>query len=155
MMRCMVDYSRKIEKTLKEPRALLQPTKSQPEPASTPAPGPSTVLAPTPSPGFITPPVSQPDPLLQEAILEINTEDIASLRTWEERGLGNLTTPTTETGTNIPGSLSRPGTVSYEVQRRKEERTKRKAEESISEFGSSEEEEEEDPISLDSDKEEY
>ena len=41
------------------------------------------------------------------------------------------------------------------MQRRKEERTKRKAEESISESGSLEEEEEEDPISLDSDDEEY
>ena len=57
--------------------------------------------------------------------------------------------------TNIPGSLSTPGTVSQEVQKRKEEQTKRKAEESISESGSSEEEEEEDPISLDSDDEEY
>ena len=40
------------------------------------------------------------------------------------------------------------------MQRRKEEQTKRKAEESISKFGSSEEEEEE-PISLDSDDDEY
>ena len=31
MMRCMVDYSLKMEKTLKELRALLQPTGSQPE----------------------------------------------------------------------------------------------------------------------------
>ena len=63
--------------------------------------------------------------------------------------------PTTETGKNIPGNLSTPRTVSLEVQRRKEERTKRKAEESISKSGSLEEEEEEDPVSLDSDDEEY
>ena len=36
MMRCMVDYSSKMEKTLKELRALLQPTESQPEPAEIP-----------------------------------------------------------------------------------------------------------------------
>ena len=41
------------------------------------------------------------------------------------------------------------------MQRRKEERTKRKAKESISESGSSEEEEQEDPVSLDSNDEEY
>ena len=83
MIRCMVDYSAKMEKTLKELRALLQPTGPQPEPASksTPAPGPKRVLVPTPSPGFVTPPIFQLDPLLQEAIPEINTEDIAFLRT--------------------------------------------------------------------------
>ena len=111
MMRYMVDYSSKMEKTLKEPRALLQPTGSQPELAATPAPGPSTVLAPTPGLGFVTPPISQPDPLLQEAIPEINTEDIASLRTWAEGGLENFTTPT-GMGTTVPGTLSTPGTVS-------------------------------------------
>ena len=154
-MRCMVDYSNKMEKTLKELCALLQPTRSQPEPAAIPASGPSTVPAPTPSPNFVTLPVSQLDPLLQEAIPEINTEDIASLRSWAEGGPGNFTTPTTETSTNIPGNLSTPGTVSQEVQRRKEKRTKRKAEESISEPGSEEEEEEEDPISFDSNDKEY
>ena len=92
---------------------------------------------------------------MQEAIPEINTEDIASLRSWVEGGPGNFTTPTTGTGTNIPSNLSTSRTVNQEVQRRKEERTKRKAEESINESGSSEEEEEEDPISLDSDNEEY
>ena len=155
MMRCMVDYSSKMEKTLKELRALLQPTGFQPESAATPAPGPSTVPTPTPSPSFVTPPVSQPDLLLQEAIPEINTEDIASLKSWAEGRPRNFTTPTIGTGTNFPGNLSTPGTVIQEVQRRKEERTKRKTEESISESGSSEEEEEEDPISLDSDNEEY
>ena len=122
MMRCMVDYSAKMEKTLKELCALLHPTRFQPELASTStlAPRPSTVPIPTPSPGFVTPPVSHPDPLLQEAIPEINTEDIASLRTWAEGGLENLSTPTTRTGTNIPGSLSTPRTVSQEAQRRTE-----------------------------------
>ena len=83
MMRCMVDYRAKMEKTLKVLCELLQPTGSQPEPASTstPAPRPDSVPIPTPSPSFITPLVSQSDPLLQEAIPEINTEDIASLRT--------------------------------------------------------------------------
>ena len=80
MMRCMVDYSSKMEKTLKELRAILQPTGSQLEPVATPAVGPSTVPASTPSSDFVTPPGSQPKPLLQEAILEINTDDIASLR---------------------------------------------------------------------------
>ena len=66
MMRCMVDYSTKMEKLLKELLALLQPTGSQPESASTsiPAPKPSSVPVPTPSPGFVTPSVAQPDPLL-------------------------------------------------------------------------------------------
>ena len=80
MMYCMVDYSSKMEKMLKELRVLLQPIGSQLEPAATPTPGPNIVPAPTPSPGFVTPSVSQPDLLLQEAISEINMEDIASLR---------------------------------------------------------------------------
>ena len=157
MMRCMVDYSVKMEKTLKELCAFLRPTGSQLESASTstPAPGPSSVPIPTPSPGFVTPPTPQPDPLLQEAIPEINTEDIASLRTWAEGGPENLNTPTTGTGTNVLGSLSTPRTVNEEAQRRTKERTKKKAEESISKSGSSEEEEEKDPISLSSDDEEY
>ena len=123
MMRCMVDYSTKMEKLLKKLRALLQPTGVQQEPASasTPAPGPSTVPTPTPNPGFVTPLVEQPDPLLQEAIPEINTEDIASLRTWAAGGLENLTTPTIGSqGTNIPGSLSTPRMISQEAQRRME-----------------------------------
>ena len=154
-MRCMVDYSSKMEKMLKQLRRILHPTGSQPEPAATPGVGPSTVPAPTPSLDFVTPPVTPPDPLLQEAIPEFNTEDIAYLRSWAEAGLGNFTTPTTGTSTNIPGNLSTSRTVSQEVQRRREERTKRKAEESISKSGSSEEEEEEDPVSLDSEYEEY
>ena len=155
MMRCMVDYNTKMEKTLKELRKILHPTGSQPEPEAIPSTGPSIVLAPTPSPDFVTLPVTQPDPLLQEAIPEINMEDIASLRSWAEAGPGNFMTPTTGTGTNIPGNLSTPGTVSQELQRRKEERTKKKAEESIIESGSSEEEEKDEPIFLDSDDEEY
>ena len=157
MMCCMVDYSAKMEKLRKELHALLQPTGSQSEPASTstPAPGPSLVPISTLSHGFVTPPTSQRDPLLQEAIPEINKEDIASLATWAEGGPENLTTPTTGTGTNIPGNLSTPGTVSQEAQQRTEERTKSKAEECISKSGSSEEEEEEDPISLSSNDKEY
>ena len=122
---------------------------------SHPTPGPSTVPAPTPSPSFVTPSVSQPDPLLQKAIPEINTKDIASLRSWVEGEPENFMTPTTETGTNIPGNLSTPRTVSQEVQRRKEERTKRKAEESISKSRSLEEEKEQDLISLDFDNKGY
>ena len=100
------------EKTLKELRALLHPTGAQPEPVGTPGAGPSLVPAPTPSPEFITPPVTQPDPLLQEPIPDINTEDLASLKSWAEAGPKNLTTSTTGTGTNIPGNLSMPGTIS-------------------------------------------
>ena len=155
MMRCMVDYGLKLEKTLKELCALLHPTGAQPEPVGTPGVGPSMVLAPTPSPEFVTPPATQPNPLLQEPIPEINTEELASLRSWAEAGPGILMTLTTGTGTNNPIDLSTPGTVSEEHQRRREECTKRKAEDSVSESGSSEEEEEESPVSLDSDNEEY
>ena len=83
MMRCMVESSTKMEEMLKALCELLHQPGSQPEPAftSTPALGRDSVPIPTPSPGFITPPISQPDPLLQEAIPEINTEDITSLRT--------------------------------------------------------------------------
>ena len=71
MMRCMVDYGLKLEKTLKELRALLHPTEAQPELVCTPGAGPSTVPAPTPSPEFVTPPATQPDPMLQEPIPKI------------------------------------------------------------------------------------
>ena len=93
MMRCMVDYGLKLEKTLKELCSLLHPTGAQPEPVGTPGAGPSTTLAPTPSPEFVTPrpefvtpPATQPDLLLQKPIPEINTEDLASLRNWVEAG---------------------------------------------------------------------
>ena len=79
MMRCTVDYGLKLEKTLKELRALFHPTGAQPDPVGTPGTGPSTAPAPIPSPEFVTPPVTQPDPLLQEPIPDINTEDLASL----------------------------------------------------------------------------
>ena len=111
-MRYMVDYGIKLEKTLKELCGLLHPTGSQPEPAAIPDAGPSTVPAPTPSPDFVTPPVTQPDPLLQEPIPDINTEDITYLRSWVEAGPGYLTTPTTGTGTNISGNLSTSRTIS-------------------------------------------
>ena len=86
MMRCMVDYGLKMEKTLRELRALLHPTGAQPEPEGTSGAGPSTTPAPTPSPEFVTPLATQPDLLLQEPIPEINTEDLASLRNWVEVG---------------------------------------------------------------------
>ena len=76
MMRCMVDYGLKLEKTLKELRALLHPSGAQPELVGTLGAGPSTAPAPTPSPEFVTPSVTQPDPLLQEPIPDINTEDL-------------------------------------------------------------------------------
>ena len=155
MMRCMVDYGLKMEKTLKELRALLHSTEAQPEPVGTPGAGPSTPPAPTSSPEFVTPTTTQPDPLLQEPIPELNTEELRSLRNWAEAGPGALTTPMTGTGTNNPVNLSTPGIVSQEDQHRQEERTKRKADESDSEFESSEEEEEEPPVSLDSDDKEY
>ena len=154
MMRCMVDYGLKMEKTLKELRALLHSTGAQPELVGTPGAGPSTTPAPT-SPEFVTPTTIQPDPLLQEPIPELNTEELHSLRNWAEAGSGALTTPMTRTGTNNLVNLSTPRTVSQEDQRRQEERTKRKANESKSKSESSEKEEEEPPISLDSDDEEY
>ena len=154
MMQCMVNYGLKMEKMLKELHTLLQPTGAQPEPVGTPGVGPSTTLAPTTSPEFVTPPATRPDPLLQEPIPVLNTEEMASLQNWVEAGPEALTTPTTGTSLN-PVDLSTPGTASQEHQHREEERTKRKADESVSESGSSEEEEEESPISLDSDKEEY
>ena len=49
MMRCMVDYGLKMEKTLKELRALLQPTGAQAESIGTPGAGPNTTPAPTSS----------------------------------------------------------------------------------------------------------
>ena len=62
MMRCMIDYSQKMEKTLKELRSLLKPTGEQPEKAGTHGAGPSTIPAPTAS--FVTPPPTRQDPLL-------------------------------------------------------------------------------------------
>ena len=112
MMRCMVDYGLKLEKTLKELRAFLHPTAAQTEPVGTAGCDPSTVPTPTPSPEFVTPPATRPNPLLQEPIPEINTEELASLRSWAEAGPGILTTLTTRTNTNNPIDLSTPGTVS-------------------------------------------
>ena len=74
MMRCMVDYGLKMEKPLKELRALLHSTTAQSEPVGTPGVGPNTTPAPTSSLEFVTPTTTQPDPLLQEPILELNTE---------------------------------------------------------------------------------
>ena len=144
-----------MEKTLKELCVLLHPTRAQPEPVGTPGAGPSTTPAPTLSSEFVTPLATQPDPLLQEPIPELNTEELHSLRNWAKAGPEVLTTPTTRTGTNNPIDLSTPGSANQEHQRKLEERTKRKADESDSESESSEEEEEESPVSLDSDKEEY
>ena len=62
IMHCMIDYNQKMEKTLKELRTLLQPTKGRPEQAGMPGAGPSTTPAPTAS--FVTPPPTRPDPLL-------------------------------------------------------------------------------------------
>ena len=56
MMRCMIDYSQKMEKTLKELRGLLKPTRDQLEQAGTPGVGPSTTPAPTTS--FVNPQLS-------------------------------------------------------------------------------------------------
>ena len=62
IMRCMIDYSQKMEKTLKELRTLIQPTGGQPEHAGTSGAGPNTTPAPTAS--FVTPPPTRPDSLL-------------------------------------------------------------------------------------------
>ena len=64
MMRCMVDYGLKMEKTLKELHALLYSTGAQSEPVGTPGAGLSTTPAPTSSLEFVTPTTTQPDPLL-------------------------------------------------------------------------------------------
>ena len=112
MMHNIVDYGLKLEKTLNELRALLHPIGAQLEPIGTPGIGPSTAPASTPNPEFVTPLVTQPDPLLQESIPDINIEDLASLKSWVEVRPENLTTPMTGTGTNILGNLSMPGTIS-------------------------------------------
>ena len=112
MMRCMVDYGLKMEKTMKELRLLLHPTRTQLEPVGTLGTGPSTIPAPTTSLEFMTPPASQSDPLLQEPIPEFNTEELNSLKNWAERGPGILTTPTTGTGNINPVDLSTLGTTS-------------------------------------------
>ena len=52
------------------------------EPVGTPGAGPSTTPAPTSSPEFVIPMTIQRDPLLQEPIPELNTEELHSLRNW-------------------------------------------------------------------------
>ena len=54
MMHCMIDYTQKMEKTLKELRSLLKPTGDRPEQARMPRAGPSTT--PTPTTSFVIPP---------------------------------------------------------------------------------------------------
>ena len=88
IMQCIVDYDLKMEKTLRELRVLLQPIEAQPEPVGTPGARLSTTPAPTSSPKFVTPPATQPDPLLQEPIPILNTEEMASLQNWTEVGPG-------------------------------------------------------------------
>ena len=78
IMRCMIDYSQKMEKTLKELRSILKPIEGQPEQMGMPGAGPSTTRAQTAS--FVTPPVTRPDPLLQEPIPVLNTDEMANLR---------------------------------------------------------------------------
>ena len=55
MMPCMINYSQKMEKTMKELCTLLQPTGCRPEQAGTPGAGPSTTPASTTNPIFETP----------------------------------------------------------------------------------------------------
>ena len=150
IMRCMIDYSQKMEKTLKELHTLIQLTGGQPEQAGTPGARPSTTSTPTAS--FVTPPPTRPDPLLQEPIPVLNTDEMANLQDWAEGGPKALATSTTRTGVN-PVNLSTPGSTSQEQQRQDEARTKRRADEEESSSSSSEDEEES-PISLDSDEEE-
>ena len=90
MIRCMIDYNQKMEKTLKELQGLLKPTGDQPEQAGTPGAGPNTIPAPTAS--FVTPPAIRPNPLLQEPIPILNTDEMASLRDWAEGGPEALAT---------------------------------------------------------------
>ena len=153
IMRCMIDYSQKMEKKIKELWSLLKPTEDQPEQTGMPGAEPSTTPAPTAS--FVTPPAIRPDPLLQESIPVLNTDEMASLRDWAEGGPEALATPTTGTRTRAnPVTFSIPGLVSQEQQRRAEERTKQRADEEESK-SSSLKEEGESPITLSSDEEEY
>ena len=150
MMRCMIDYSQKMEKTLKELQSLLKSTGGQPKQTGTPGAGPNTTPAPTAN--FVILPATRPDPLLQEPILVLNTDEMANLRDWAVGGPEALTTPT-GTGLN-PATLSTLRSVSQEQQRREEERTKRRTDKEESESNSSEEKGES-PITLSSDEEEY
>ena len=109
MMRCMIDYSQKMEKTLKELRSLLKPTGGQLEQTGTPRAVPSTTPAQTAS--FVTLPATRSDPLLQEPIPVLNTDEMANLRDWAEGGPEALATPTTGTGAN-PVTFSTPGSAS-------------------------------------------
>ena len=95
IMHCMIDYSQKMETTLKELLTLLQPTEGQPEQAGMPGAEPSTTPAPTAS--FVTPPPIRPDPLLHEPIPVLNTNEMAILRDWAEGRPEALATPTTGT----------------------------------------------------------
>ena len=101
----------------------------------------------------MTPLPTRPDPLLQEPIPVLNTDEMANLWDWAEGGPEALATPTTRTGAN-PVTFSTPGSASQEHQCWEEERTKQREDEEESESSSSEEEGES-PISLSSDKEEY
>ena len=95
VIRCMVDYSTKIEKLLREMRILLQPVRAQLEPVlatQQPTLAPAPILAP--SSEVVTSPTGRSDPSLREAIPKINTEDIASLEQWAIGGLHNMATPT-------------------------------------------------------------
>ena len=114
IMRCMIDCSQKMEKMLKELRTLIHPTGGQPEQAGTPGAGPSTTPARTAS--FVTPPPTRPDPLLQEPIPVLNSNEMVDLRDWAEGGPKALATPTIGTGVD-PVNLSTPGSASQEQQR--------------------------------------
>ena len=109
MMRCMINYSQKMEKTLKELRSILRPTEGQPEPTGTPGAGPSTTPAQNVS--FVIPQATRPDPLLQEPIPVLNTDEMANLQNWAAGGPEALTTPT-GTGQNpatLNTRISQPG----------------------------------------------
>ena len=149
VIRCMVDYSTKIEKLLREMHILLQPAGLQLEPAlATQQSTPTPTSIPAASPEVVTLPTGRPNPTLQEVIPEINTEDIISLEQWAVGGLQNMATLTSGSQvTTIPGSHSMPGFVKQEARRKAEDHTKRRAEESVSKSrSSSEDEKEEDPV---------
>ena len=88
-------------------------------------------------------PIGKSDPTIQEAIPDINTEDIALLEQWAVGSLQDMATPTIGSqGTTIPDSRSMPRLIRKDAQRKVEERTKRRMEELASESGSSSKEEE-------------
>ena len=61
---CLLKENGELKEKVEEGKSLRK------EMGEPPGATPSTIPAPTPCPEFVTPPVTQPDPLLQEPILD-------------------------------------------------------------------------------------